>query len=184
MLSKKKHSLQSRQSGRPSRLLLTWAYKLVGSQPTLDAGSGSGRNALALVRLGAKVVCVDKDWRRLGELSASALQSSLSDRISTVQADVSASRWPFAEGAFGGIICIHFLDIGLLPLMHQSLQTGGHLYIETVGGQGQNHLELPPAGALRSLLAPHFHLDFYKERRLGPPAAGKCAVKLLARKTD
>jgi hypothetical protein len=47
----------------------------------------------------------------------------------------------------------------LFPWFHSSLVPGGHLYIETVGGQGENYLELPAAGELHQLLSPLFAFD-------------------------
>jgi SAM-dependent methyltransferase len=178
------HSLLRRQSGTPSRLLLTWAHKFKGNQPVVDIGCGAGRNAIALARLGSKIVCVDRDLRRLRELAESAQQESLSKFLRLVCAELGPALWPFARQSFSAMICVHFLDVALLPFMRDSLEVGGYLYIETIGGQGENHLDLPAAGTLRYCLAPDFSLEFYRERRVGPPAAGKCAVKLLARKTN
>jgi hypothetical protein len=57
-------------------------------------------------------------------------------------------------------VCVHYLNSALFPCFHSSLVLGGHLYIEKVGGQGQNYLELPMAGALRELLSPLFFIDW------------------------
>ena len=95
---------------------------------------------------------------------------------------LAADRWPFEPSCFSAVVCIHFLDLALLPLIHRSLCERGHLYIETIGGQGENHRELPPAGTLRRLLSPDFQFSFYEERRAGPDRFGKRAVKMLAQK--
>src|SRR6185437_13345785 len=37
---------------------------------------------------------------------------------------------------FGAIVAVHFLDVRLLEHFSRSLVPGGHLFIETFGGQG------------------------------------------------
>jgi hypothetical protein len=89
--------------------------------------------------------------------------------------------WPFSGDQFSSIICAHFLN-ELIASFWSSLVAGGHLYIETFGGQGRNYLDLPQAGQLRDQLSPQFDLPFYQERKVGPAGNGAVAVRLLARK--
>jgi hypothetical protein len=96
--------------------------------------------------------------------------------------DLTPTNWPFSARRFGAIVCVHFLDMELLPQVCQSLADDGHLYIETFGGQGGNYLALPKEGELHARLADRFSLAFYQERTVGLPSSGACAVKLLARK--
>jgi hypothetical protein len=66
-------------------------------------------------------------------------------------------------------VCVHYFDAALFPSIHYSLAVNGHFYIETVGGQGQNYLELPLAGELHELLLPRFRFELYEERSVGLP---------------
>jgi hypothetical protein len=58
---------------------------------------------------------------------------------------------------------------------------GGHLFIETFGGQGQNYLELPKADEIRQALR-GYKLLFYNERSVGPISQNSVVVKVLAQK--
>lgn len=169
-------------AGPPSRVLLRWARKFSLEYPVLDAGCGTGRNAITLTTLGLTVICADKDEGRLRLLSLIASQGNISNRIMPILANLRPEHWPFGKQFFSAVICVHFLDVSLWPLIHSSLRAGGYLYVETPGAQGENYRELPRAGVLRTLLEPDFHLEFYQERPAGPPREEKRVVKLLARK--
>ena len=178
----------------PSKALISVADELDGlsQYPVLDAGCGFGRNAVALASRGLSVICADRNLERLNSFSHFASTPNTDargherqgGRLYPVLADLKHSRWPFSQKCFGAIICIHFLDMGLLDAFHSSLVPGGHLYIETFGGQGGNYLDLPKVGQLRDLLSRRFHLRFYRERPAGPLEAGAVSVKLLGRKSE
>lgn len=172
------------QSGPPSRLLMRWADNFARERPVLDAGCGTGRNAIALAGRGFRIVCADKDRERLGRIESFAPDDLRGGSLMPVCTDLTAGRWPFGAGCFSAVVCVHFLDLALLPRIRASLCGRSHLYIETIGGQGENYRDLPPAGTLRSLLEPDFSFMFYEERRAGPERYGKRAVKLLARKYE
>jgi SAM-dependent methyltransferase len=179
--------------GSPSKALIDVADKLTGisQYPVLDAGCGFGRNAAALASRGLSVVCVDQNLGRLHTLVrlASSHIAEFQQPIPKVGqlypllANLKQSQWPFAQKCFGAIICVHFLDIGLLDAFRASLVTGGHLYIETFGGHGGNYLELPKIGQLRDLLLPHFQLSIYRERKVGPTDYRAVSVRLFGTKT-
>src|SRR5262249_9411513 len=99
-----------------------------------------------------------------------------------VCADLQAETWPFGPACLSAIVCVHFLNVPLLDGFKYSLATGGHLYIETFGGQGGNFVDLPRAKELYNLLLPDFDFRFYRERRVGPAVSEAVAVKLLAKK--
>ena len=162
----------------PSRLLLRFAQSFSRQGPVLDAGSGAGRNAIALTKLGYTVVCADRDYQRLGGL----VPSTRSDGLIPICIDLQPATWPFRANCFSAVLCVHYLDAALFPYFHSSLIPGGFLFVETVGGQGQNYLELPMAGSLRDRLSRSFSFDLYEERSVGPAATNRCAVKLLAKK--
>lgn len=61
------------------------------------------------------------------------------------------------------------------------LMDGGHLFIETFGGHGENYLELPRADEIRQGLK-GYKLLFYNERSVGPTSQNAVVVKALAQK--
>jgi SAM-dependent methyltransferase len=176
----------------PSKTLISFANELsqLPGKLVLDAGCGVGRNAVALALLGLSVVCVDRDVDRLRVLSATApryissikLPHSTLGQLFPICVDLDSSKWPFSMGQFSAIICVHFLKIDLLDLIWSALVVGGHLFIETFGGHGQNHLDLPKAGQLRDLLSSRFNISFYQEKKVGPIGYDAVSVKLLAQK--
>lgn len=178
LIPAKSHSLSA------SRLLLRWADSFTPEKPVLDAGCGTGRNAIALAGRGFRIVCADKDRERLGRIEDFAPDELHGGSLMPVCSDLTPGHWPFGAACFSAVVCVHFLDLALLPHMRASMCQRGHLYIETIGGQGENHRDLPAAGTLRRLLEPDFSFMFYKERQAGPERYGKRAVKLLAQKRE
>lgn len=174
----------------PSATLMKFLVRITSSYgaPILDAPCGFGRNALALAARGYHVVAVDRDIDRLRLLENSAANilhsdrpSNASGRVSSVCADLSANRLPFAKSSFSAVICVHYPVQTIISDLDAAVQKGGHFYIETFGGQGQNYLELPKAGEIRDALAGYdFH--FYKERQVGPRSLNSVAVRALGRK--
>jgi SAM-dependent methyltransferase len=177
--------------GPPSKVLIDVADELTGlpQYPVLDVGCGFGRNAVALAARGLSVVCVDQDLDRLQTLVrlaptyiACEQAKAGAGQLYPLLAKLNRLQWPFAPKCFGAIICVHFLDVGLLDAIWASLVTGGRLYIETFGGHGGNYLDLPKAGQLRNLLSRHFNIAFYRERKVGPADSDAVSVKLLGKK--
>jgi SAM-dependent methyltransferase len=158
--------------------------------PILDAGCGAGRNAVALAQRGLTVICADRDADRLARLAQFAPQYLLEHSIPgrrpgqllPVRAELRRDRSLFRNGSLGAIVAIHFLDIAILECFSQSLVHGGHLFIETFGGHGENYLDLPKPGQLRAILQSDFDLVFYREKEVGPPSHRAVSVKLLGRR--
>ena len=63
-----------------------------------------------------------------------------------------------------------------------SLSFDGYLLLETIPGCGGNYLDLPRAGQLRPAFETTFDIEFYKERKVGPPGSDAVTVQLLAKK--
>jgi hypothetical protein len=98
--------------------------------------------------------------------------------------DLVKERWPFAPQSVGGIINVHFLLPALFPHFADSLAPGSYLLLETVAGHGENYLELPQRGTLKSALRQAFDLEFYEERSVGPSEHNAVTVKVLARRKE
>jgi SAM-dependent methyltransferase len=143
--------------------------------PILDVGSGAGRNAVYLARLGGVVICLDRNaelLRRLPRLK----------RIVPLHLDLVTERWPFAQGQLGGIVSVHCLIPALFRQFERSLSLGGCILVETVPAHGGNFIELPKEGELRRAFAKTFHFEFFKEKKVGPVGCGKVTVRLLAKR--
>jgi SAM-dependent methyltransferase len=176
----------------PSKTLIKFVEEMgqAPELPVLDAGCGFGRNALALAARGASIICVDRRLDRL-EVLASVGSKYLANqtqfngaigKLLPVLADLDPLNWPFSEKCFSGIICVHFVDLGLLQAFRASLILGGFFYFETFGGHGGNYLDLPRAGQVHDLLSKDFDLNFYRERKVGPVECDAVAVELFAYK--
>jgi SAM-dependent methyltransferase len=150
----------------------------------IDAPSGYGRNALALAARGCTVIAIDRDPIPLTALQSENVDFALPEfgRIVPVCANLTPAGWPLAPSSASAIVCVHFPVVDLIPNFIASLKPGGCLYIETVGGQGGNFLELPKAGQVQSLLRDHMTVKYYAEREVGPGECGTVSVVLLARR--
>src|SRR5437660_8876932 len=113
----------------PSRLVRRFAAKIAdvaAGKPVLDVACGSGRNALALARLGCTVICMDRDLTTLkahvGRPRGTELRKSFS-KLSLHQLDLVKDPWPFTASVAGAIINVHFLLSQLFPFFERSLST-------------------------------------------------------------
>jgi SAM-dependent methyltransferase len=174
----------------PSKTLMSFLDRIALSYdaPILDAPSGFGRNALALAARGYDVVAVDRDIDRLRSMeksAASLLQSNqrpnACGRVTSVCADLTVNRLPFSNFSFSTIICVHYPVQTIVSDLAAAVRRGGHIYIETFGGQGRNYLELPKAGEVHDALTGYkFH--FYRERPVGPRSQNSVVVTALGQK--
>jgi predicted RNA methylase len=100
------------RTSSPSQLLLRCGQTFSREVPVLDAGSGTGRTAIALAQLGLTVICADRDEQRLAEL-AKIPQSD--GALVPVRADLQSATWPFGVSCFSAIVCVHYLNAALFP---------------------------------------------------------------------
>jgi SAM-dependent methyltransferase len=176
----------------PSKTLMSFVDELVQlrHRPAIDLGCGFGRNAVALASRGLSIVCVDKDLdrlRTLAKLAPGQIRRSMPRRALgagkvypvCIDADIA---WPFPNGFFSAVICVHFFKPNLLDAIGSSLMPGGFLYIETFGDHGGNYLDLPRGGQVNDLLRGGFCKLFYKERKAGPNGYDAVTVRVFARK--
>jgi SAM-dependent methyltransferase len=146
----------------------------------LDMGCGDGRNALALAKVGHYVIAADIDVARLRTLRSKP--PGLRRNVSCVAVNFLKQNWPFSPECFDLVIAVHFPDYRALINVHRYMKKGALLYFDSVGAQGQNYLQLPQMGWVRSVLSEHFVFEHYKERPAGPIEKSAVAVRLLARR--
>jgi SAM-dependent methyltransferase len=168
----------------PSKTLIRFLDQVASSYgaPILDAPCGFGRNALPLADKGFNVITVDKDLVRLNSLRKSISEKTHAvGKVFPLCADLTKGRLPFGPSSFSAILCIHYPVQNILADFDDQLMDGGHLFIETFGGHGENYLELPKADEIRQGLR-GYKLLFYDERSVGPTSQNAVVVKALAQK--
>jgi SAM-dependent methyltransferase len=165
--------------------MMRFAQEIASSQdfPILDVPCGFGRNALALAVEGSSIIGLNKSLAGLQSLvtSAAKLRTPAGSPlcILPVCADLSHEALPFAQSSFSAIMCIHYPVQQIIEFLKLLLRTGGHLYIETFGGHGENNLQLPRGGEIRSALC-DYEMLYYRERRIA--RSNSVSVVSLARK--
>ncbi len=91
-------------AGDQERILTEFAGEVAGA-PVLDVGTGTGRAALVLARLGARVTGVDASADMLGVARARAAEQRLPARF--LEGDVHALA--FADRSFATVVCFRVL---------------------------------------------------------------------------
>jgi hypothetical protein len=86
---------------------------------------------------------------------------------------------PFEPRQFSLVVVVHFVPHSLRAFA-ETVAPGGHLYVETFGGHGENWRELPTSGTFREALGSDFSVSFYKEKQLGKLAQDAVSVRLFA----
>ena len=88
----------------------------------LDVAAGSGRHARFLARMGFEVDAVDRDISALADLP---------ENVRVLASDIEGGPWPYADRRFDAIVVTNYLHRPLLPVLADSLETGGLLVYET-----------------------------------------------------
>jgi hypothetical protein len=131
---------------------------------------------------GYRVVGADHDRQRLAFVASTVAAAGEANRdVQLVSCDLGGGGLPFASGAFGSVLVIEFVPKRWEHLL-ALVSPGGHLLIQTMGGQGGNYRQLPRQGEMRRLIEIPFEPIFYAERHVGPPSADAAVVCLVAKK--
>ncbi len=110
-------------SGEPTAFLLSIADLLPTSGRALDVAGGNGRNALWLGERGLETAVVDVSDEALGIALSSAADRGVD--LTCLHADLRSGSLP--AGPWDLILCSHYLQRDLFPLMVGSLAEGGVL---------------------------------------------------------
>jgi len=126
----------------PSPWVQRWLTLVRPGGAVLDVAAGAGRHARLAARLGFEVDAVDRD---------ASLFADPPPQVRVLEADIEAGPWPYAGCRFDAIVVTNYLHRPLLPVLVDSLETGGALIYETFA-QGNERFGKPSNPAF--LLAP------------------------------
>jgi SAM-dependent methyltransferase len=117
----------------PSNWLRRWEPLLPAGGSVLDVACGSGRHVRWLAAKGFAVTGVDRD--------AAALEP-LRHIAEVIVADIEEGPWPLAGRRFDAVLVTNYLWRPLLPVLRESLASGGLLLYETFA-DGQQSVGRP-----------------------------------------
>lgn len=139
----------------PSAWVERFARLVPPGGTVLDLACGGGRHSRLFLRLGYRVVAVDRDLSGTADLAGAPgcerLAADLED----------GGSWPLAGRRFAGVVVTSYLHRPLLPLLVDSVAPGGVLIYETFG-RGHERFGRPSNPAF--LLAPGELLDAVRGR--------------------
>jgi SAM-dependent methyltransferase len=152
----------------PSEWVRRWVPQIPPGARVLDLACGSGRHTRLLARMGFSVCAVDRD---------SVAVASLSElpAVEVLAADLENTPWPYPGQRFGGIVVTNYLHRPLLPILVDSLDTGGVLIYETfaVGneryGRPTNRAFLLQTGELLDAVAGRLRVVAYEDLYVDVP---------------
>lgn len=96
-------------------------HLIAGGGAVLDLAAGRGRHSRLLLEAGHHVIAADRDVSGLADL----------DGAQTIEIDLEAEPWPFAEAKFAGIVVTNYLHRPLFSHLIDALAGGGVLIYQT-----------------------------------------------------
>ena len=144
--------MSSHHDAEPSEWVARWATLIRPGGEVLDVACGAGRHARLLARMGFEVDAVDRD---------AALFVDPPAGVRVLEADLESGPWPYPGRRFDGIVVTNYLHRPLLPVLVDSLESGGVLIYETFA-KGNERFGKPSNPAF--LLAPGELLDAVRGR--------------------
>jgi SAM-dependent methyltransferase len=115
-------AMHSHLDATPSAWVRRWAAWIRPGGAVLDVACGAGRHARFLAQLGFEVDAVDRDVTAF---------DGAPPNVALLQADIEAQTWPYAGRRFDAIVVANYLHRPLLPVLVDSLESGGLLVYET-----------------------------------------------------
>lgn len=134
--------------------------RLPPGSPCLDLACGAGRNALFLAESGHQVVAIDGSRVAIEQLDAAASRRAVTVRSGVV--DLEPGQVPpewVAEGGFGLILLVRYVNESLLKTLPSLLRPGGWLLAEehlqtdseSVGGPRRAAFRVPRDALARAV---------------------------------
>lgn len=167
---------------RPLPWIERHARLLPVNSSVLDVACGAGRHSLLFSQAGHQVTAVDINLAALrGEPGAA--------HMNLIEADIESGLWPFHGQQFDGVIVTNYLWRPIMPIIADSVRSGGLLFYETFMrgneeyGRPANPDFLLKPDELRHLFEKDFRiLEFEQGLRTGEKPAMKQSV--IARKNE
>ena len=162
-----------RHRGKPAGDAEPFLVEMLARIPrgvAIDVAAGRGRNALALARVGIRVIAVDFSAEAMQLLATTASASRLA--IWPVVANLDSFH--LKDESLDAIVNINFLDRALFPRFERALRPGGVLIAETflvdqaAIGHPRDPRFLLGHGELRTL-ANRLEVEEYREGRVTNP---------------
>jgi len=146
--------------------IAAWAGLVPAGATVLDVVAGKGRHTRFFAERGHPVTAVDRDVSGL----------PIADGIEIIAADLEdGSPWPLAGRTFGAVIVTNYLHRPLLPMLLDSVETGGVLLYETfmIGNERFGKPSRPEFllrdGELLELARGRFSVIAYEARLISEP---------------
>jgi SAM-dependent methyltransferase len=145
--------------------------------PILDVGCGYGRNSLYLAELGYQVLAADYYEKVFADKWYEKKSNIKPITIDATQ------HFPFQNGTFGAVVVIHFYSEGLFQRLSDLVAPNGYIFYESIGGNGQNWIQLDFIGQVKKSLSENFTFRTYQEKAIGPNKS-YASVKMVAQKNS
>jgi SAM-dependent methyltransferase len=152
----------------PSAWVERFAPLIATGGRVLDLACGRGRHARLLGHRGHNVIAVDRDPDVLCSLAGVP-------RTEARLIDLESGPWPFQGETFDGVVVVNYLHRPLLPLLIDSLATGGVLIYETFArgnecyGRPSNAEFLLRPGELLALASGRLRVVAYEDLFVATP---------------
>lgn len=134
------------------------------AKTVLDAGTGTGRFALYLAKMGKKVIAFDQSAEMLEVAKTKSLEQGVSDMIEFVQGDIESL--PFDDNKFDAIISIHVLvhfesDKKIISEFARVIKPGGTIVFDLSQSRAAKFYHFIRSRVLRM---PFSYRDYFRKR--------------------
>lgn len=111
----------------PSRWVQRWSHLVAPGGVVLDVACGHGRHARWFYERNHPVALVDRAQAAIDSIA----ETLPAQRMEAVVADIENGPWPFAGRRFDAVVVTNYLWRPLMPVLLDSLASGGVLIYET-----------------------------------------------------
>ncbi|MES2686481.1 MAG: class I SAM-dependent methyltransferase [Pseudomonadota bacterium] len=118
-------SLSPHGSEAPSDWVQRWSHLVRPGGTVLDVACGQGRHAYWFYKRNHPLALVDREQAAIDSIAIPE------DACEKVVADIEAGPWPFAGRRFDAVVVTNYLWRPLMPVLLDSLASGGVLIYET-----------------------------------------------------